>query len=831
MPRPHRRVRHLLVVLTLATLAIPVRPIAAQGTSGALPAPINSRQLDRYADRLGLSASQRLAVEALHDEYRREFRALREGEIATFLREQQAVQGGIPQRNVVEDMLEKLDRLHAKIALLDNRLFDQMLPMLAEEQHVVVPRLRLDRERHRYAGNLTAASYGRPTVDLSDLLADRTLDADVAAASDAVMSGYERRLTKTMRKQHDAVLRMSLDMMDILADKGFGEVSQEELLADPALLKEVLGHIQAAFAALRAPTAELADDLRKLNDQTYRQVAAILPADESLRFRNAYYRAAYPQLNSLIALSDTDWMTRALELPDVPEEQRAVLHTLGDQYQRRLTALMEDGIARLDAFWADFSPFEANQERGEQLRADLADLQKQAEEAKVKAQTEAHAQLGETVVETLTKAIAAAETTATASAGTADAGEAGGEAGGEADPAPDFTFSPDRFLPERIDRGDVRRYVRQLQLEDGMAAVLDTIHREYLERLSAMTEFDLLRQARDAVDKEDGAAADTPVAARIERVYALRRQAIAAMVAADAAFFDDLGAIVGDARKPLLDLVRRSRERRACAGSASARLALGRDNSNEAGVDPVSLVLEQQPSEREFVTLADVLAAYEGDALPALRSRLEAQLDLQQRADRWQNEIQAASRQDLSAVIELQQRYREEMKEPTRRVVRTDEVIVELNRRTLEGIAAALSPEGAAAVRHEYELAAFPSIFDDPASIDRHLASALELDDLTAGQRESIVDLGGSYKAEYARLTREMIGYLGTSSVSVVGLDPEGFRDWQQRQQQLAKIRFDRNELNGRAIGRLRSVLSGEQTIRIGGLPEPLGEDDFYFYR
>ena len=94
-----------------------------------------------------------------------------------------------------------------------------------------------------------------------------------------------------------------------------------------------------------------------------------------------------------------------------------------------------------------------------------------------------------------------------------------------------------------------------------------------------------------------------------------------------------------------------------------------------------------------------------------------------------------------------------------------------------------------------------------------------------------MIDLGATYRAEYERLSREMIKHLGTSTMNTVGLDPEAFKQWQQRQQQLVKVRFDRNELNGRAISRLRATLTEEQILRIGGLPEPLGEDDFYFYR
>ena len=87
----------LLVAVTLATsLAGSAR---AQGTAGTLPDPISTRQLGAYADWLGLSRSQRAAVETIHDDYKRDFQTLRQGEIAEFLKSMHSMQsGGMPER-------------------------------------------------------------------------------------------------------------------------------------------------------------------------------------------------------------------------------------------------------------------------------------------------------------------------------------------------------------------------------------------------------------------------------------------------------------------------------------------------------------------------------------------------------------------------------------------------------------------------------------------------------------------------------------------------------------------------------------------------------------
>ena len=98
-------------------------------------------------------------------------------------------------------------------------------------------------------------------------------------------------------------------------------------------------------------------------------------------------------------------------------------------------------------------------------------------------------------------------------------------------------------------------------------------------------------------------------------------------------------------------------------------------------------------------------------------------------------------------------------------------------------------------------------------------------------QREGVSDLAVSYRPRYEELSRAMIEAIGPGAVLLIGIDTDALRAWQEHQQKVAKLRFDRNELNASAIARLRELLSPEQIQRIGGLPEPLGEEDFYLFR
>ena len=103
------KVPALVVVMTLLVLAAGAAPPAwAQGTEGMLPEPISTHELKGYADRLKLSAQQRQAADAIHDQYKRDFRALRQGEIADFLKDMRSLQGSVmPRRDVMESIMKR----------------------------------------------------------------------------------------------------------------------------------------------------------------------------------------------------------------------------------------------------------------------------------------------------------------------------------------------------------------------------------------------------------------------------------------------------------------------------------------------------------------------------------------------------------------------------------------------------------------------------------------------------------------------------------------------------------------------------------------------------
>ncbi|MDY7109595.1 MAG: hypothetical protein SYC29_13255, partial [Planctomycetota bacterium] len=200
---------------------------------------------------------------------------------------------------------------------------------------------------------------------------------------------------------------------------------------------------------------------------------------------------------------------------------------------------------------------------------------------------------------------------------------------------------------------------------------------------------------------------------------------------------------------------------------------------------------------------------------------LEAQLDHQRVMDQWSADMRGAAVEDVAAIVEAQQRYKEISAGPDEAMARANTAIVELNRRARDEVLAELPGASAAKVRRAYDRAAFPSVYTDPGAVHRQLTAAMALEDLTVDQRRRLEDLAASYRPEYERLSRALCKHLRPTPVNLMGFDAEDFRAWQEQQQQMARVRYDRGELNARALNRLKALLSDDQLRRLGPLPQP----------
>jgi hypothetical protein len=815
-----------VALITALVLAFPLleQPAAGQGTTGTLPDPISTRELTRYADRLQLDASQRLAIESIHDEYKSAFRKLRDDEIADFLEEMRSWQGMgmMPQREVVESFFKEMEKLRAMIKKLDDRLFDRLLPVLTDEQQPMLARVRLARERKRYQAQQMMSMTG-PAVDLSEVVLALDLEPDLQAEVDPVIAPYERRLTLTMRKVSEAASRMYLDMFDAFEALGYGGMTEEDL-ADPEAMTKMMEDMRQIWSEIGGKITELAAQIANLNRKTYRRVAAFLPPETARDFRARYYRQAYPELRFMFGMDRQKWFERTTERDDLSDEQRQAVTAAVDGYRQRLDLMVDDAVKLIDARRATSSVFDFDMEGMREHMEQLAKVRTKAQELMSATMGTINDIVGEGAKP---GAVEDAQQEALALAGVDDVLglESGDDTDAEAEEAGERARRSarriDQWVPGPISRHDVNRYAEKLSLDDVKRAELQELHAEYSQRfgaLEAVAELPAANQSLWQYDAKTGTA-QPPTEEALEKVDQLRRKAMAEIARLEQTFFAEVQAIVPDEHVQTIARLQARRQRQtyntgAGGFSGSARSAENRIDLVEL-VDDRVLQLEGEDVQR----VDSILAGYEDRATALFRQQFEAQLVFQQAQQKWAIEARALQ-DDPGAMLDYARRYQEIMSDASEKLGEAARNVAKLNRQTVEALIEALPEAAGSSVRRTYNHKAFPSIYNDPVSVDRHLTRALTLDDLTDEQREYLDSLTEAYRPEYERLCQAMVARADREQTNPMSFDSADWQEYQKREEQLQRIRFDRDELSYRAINRLKAVLSPEQIERIGGLPK-----------
>jgi hypothetical protein len=489
-------------------------------------------------------------------------------------------------------------------------------------------------------------------------------------------------------------------------------------------------------------------------------------------------------------------------------------------FRQDIEQLIERGIRAIDEYWKTFQPMNPDTDAIRAYQEELAEIRQAGDQVRKDALAALERILG------AAKAARIRNAAPRPTGGTAPGAASDAVAGGPDDPAEsDIVFSGDQLVPPRISRRDVRGYMDRLDLDPDQRAVVTALHDDYIEQHDALPVLDELREARQALrqqDEETGRAIPATIEA-IANMKRVRREALAEIQRIDASFFENLQSVVDDDRRAMVERLRLDRVRDTYSRNAGSALRLGRDRSEEPSVDLVGLIYRLDGARDYADRLEQILDEYRPGAIEALRQRFEAQIELQFVTEKWIAAYQRAIEKDIAAVAELQARYRDDITPLSKRVDETNRAIIELNRRTLDEMIDVLPEEQGVALRRAYNLEAYPTLFSDQAAVHRQLDAALALDELTTAQRQQLDELAAMYRPEYERLSRAMIDVVGEGDAPIaIGFDADDFKRWQKREQRIAKLRYDRNELNARAIQRLRLVLTEDQVARIGGLPEPV---------
>jgi hypothetical protein len=824
-----------LIAALLLGLLSSAQPAAAQGTMGLLPGPITTSELDGYSDRLALSPQQRRAVENLHDQYKKEFRSLREGEIAAFIKQMEEMEGsasGMPTRKQVESFLKRMQDLNRRIAAIDNALFDQFPTLLTEEQVSMLQRVKQARQRARLSGQRMLWMIGQAPPDLSQIVFDLELSAGDRAAAEPVLAPYESRLTADFTRLSDESTRAISEMFEGMEKMGI----TDETMQDPEQAEKVGEAMQTLMQDMAARSMEIASQVIDLNQRTFRSLVGALPEEPARKLKQAYYTRAFPETAFAVSTGDGVF-EKALSLPDLTEDQRAGILATRETLRKSLDAVCEEMVADVIEWRKRSTPFSYDEQAAQDYNKKQQEYYARADKARSDGNESLKTLLGDhaqQIGDLRTAQDDAADAAGMIVAQTLEGGvvaEAANPA--EVDPyGDDFAWGNDQFLPPPISERDLTEYADRLSLNEDQRTLLKDLHQRYTEawQKNINDKTTALQTAASSLWRWDDTAQQSfaPKEDQINDIYKMRVSVLEDVIAADAAFFDELGLTLIDPANPqhtaALQRVRLSRQR-----STYNRGSWSYTPASESGIDLSRLLLREKRkiAADSFAAVDAEVFKWEQAAVPLMRERYLRSMEAQKVQEIWSAEMTRASQEGSNAMA-LSMKYQEMMRAPQKALSDANVALADHTRASIAAILAALPAADANRVRRNYNLRAFPNVFSDGGALEQTFERALALHDLTDDQRRRLSDLAAEYHPAYAGFCEQMVeASKGMERDNWMAMsDPETATDWRKRQETMARLTFDRSELNARSAGRIKDILTLDQLKSIGGLPKVEEDQD-----
>ncbi|MEE9131385.1 MAG: hypothetical protein V3T84_15310 [Phycisphaerales bacterium] len=810
----------LVALVVVAGLRGLTNRCLAQSGNNLLPDPISSRELAGYLDRLQLTDEQRLAIEPVHEQYLGAFRTLREGAIQRVLDEIRVLSDGstgLPAPGPVEKFLRNLDRVLARIKQADNRLFSEIGTILTEQQRPALSRIKLTRARKRLRSGLVQGGVflnRGDQVNLSKLYEQLELTPQLRQISDPLIIQHERVLTSRLKDLRDAGNRMILDMVIAFEELGF---SQRDT-SDPEALRKTFLAFDPVRTELAKNLLEPASAISNLNRKTIQRLTQVLQRPQARELRRTYYLAAYPEARYDLHSAQKRF-TAALQMNDLTEQLRETVTALGDDHQRSHDKITEEMVDQLDDLGGKMIMIDFDNEQWAALQQQMNAFEARWAQLNTTARESLDAVLGPQLVAMLgdragrtsqgkPKKFTPAGVVVEASNGGVVMRTNAGD-----------ILGADALVPNPISERQLTRFAQRLALSNEQQAIVGQLHEHYVAQYRAHRAAQ--RKAAQTAQARNGDPGTDE--ARQMRLHQ-QRQALQEAQELDATLFDDLALAFGESPALPNELQRLKLARRRAIFSrreAGFRLYLSPVQSHEAWVDLSGLVDELQLDAETARELDDIMREYEGTVTPAFEVRHEAAI--------------AAQLNHLNAMINLA-RFREESEDvaaDARDELRQAEItayhstheaeqaVIQINRETLQRILQTLAGPSGQALQRAYNRKAFPSVYNNPESAERFITAAGRLADLSDQQRHAIQTISREYRDAYEPLGGQMaiLSERGGAALGVYD-DPAVLRDYRRRRQELALLEFDRQELDAKALRRVRSILTPEQLARLNLTPK-----------
>lgn len=848
-----------LLLLVLCGLG---RPAFAQGARG-LPDPISSSTLAAGLLAAGLAESDLELMAGPLDRYLADFRTLRSGPIEDWLEMRRSASRGLLDADV-EDRVEARLAVAGRIATLDERLFAELQAAGMPETVIATARAARGRTRSRtlIGARFTRGLRFEPTEIYRETCEKITESPQWAldGALSALLEAHDRDRTTRLAT-------LARTAMDLPIERARSQASMEEVVLDPesatpedferwfAVRREIE---QAAAADVRELQASLLAADREILDRIIATTGTDSPF--ALAFRDAWLAAAHPR----------DFPDR--DAPRALFENARTLHEDG-----RLDAETFEAVSALETSWSSrHRAIEDRLLRGLEQATRTGDLHggagvfltlegelDEAEPSELEVIRRSRAALDQEIrtavggvspeflasrnrdrgsidlsaIEAL-EGVPAGITMSIAVVGEAIPGLGDGEPVmlelddldlGDGAIAVSTVVGDlpgiggPMGLPRPLDTVAFRRFLDRVGADEVTTPILDRLFAEY--RIG-WEELDETLVAEWKATPRGGFVAASGTDDDIARAASLRSSILDAVLSLDARFFDDAAIVVEDP-----GIVRRlaDRRRRSACIDVTDRgpFATG---GRVGGVD-LDEVLEDTLAPEVAARLAGLGEEWSRTHTPLVESRARATIEIDRDLAIAQASLQRMFEQnsegDGEAVLLDTAQSASAMKNMNEVQGRRSSLEQGLNASNTEwieriaGTLAAMEPEAADAFRLGCDRRAWPSCFEDPRSPEANFQRALELDDLPEGTKVAIETLRNEWHASWLAACRRLVDLSRDGGFDPMAIDPANFDPVaiQRSQADRRRIRFERNELDEKAIRELHGLLSDDQREIVGDLP------------
>lgn len=866
-----RRSRRLLVLMLVALLSRLDTTASAQGARG-LPDPLSSSALTDLLIGAGLDEADLELVAVPLDRYHAAFRDLRSGPIEDWLDRRRDDGGGLfgggSDPDAVEDRVDDQRSLADRIASLDDRLFADLRAAGVTESVAEQARMARSRDRSRTlaGGRYTRGLRFEPTAVYAEVCekVDRSPQWALDAAVRQILVAHDRERTTRLASLARAAMQVAVERAELLAAADGAAPDPES--AGPE-------DFERWFAARREAERTAAEDVRDLqasliaaDRQTLERILASTGDDTefSIAFRDAWLSEAhgslFPDRESPASLFEAAReMHAAGELDDetfelvesVESSWRSQHRAVEDRMLRALERAVKDGARRgmslggmieIELAGDDSAPEPTDLDEARQSRADL--------------DRETRERLGEIAPTALASRVKeGAVPTFSFGGGEGEGGQiafgvslVGGEGLGDGEPIAieigdmlgDLDFGDGAVfvsssvggpiggpggggLARPLDRETFGRICDRLAIDEATRPIADALFNDYRD---GWAEIDATLVAEWNDVPKGGFGPQGPISVGdddIARAASLRLSILDAVLTLDRGLFDDLALLAADAASA--ERAQAARHRSVCIDAAQGQ-GFGMPGGDRTATLDVVSIAEEALDPEDLTGILGLLDEWSRTQTPALEDRARTHIEVDRENAITQQEMERSFAEVEDGVFAPDPAIFERMQAIQSRRAAADRAIAIVNTDWTTRIAATLAADDQATA-DGFQLAvdrtAWPQCFRDPRTPQGNFDRALGLDDLDDGTRMAIETLRGEWLASWTAACRRLVDLERDGPrLEPFAMDPTEFdpRAMQKAQADKRRIRFERNEIDEKAIRELKSLLSADQQKIVGELPE-----------